>query len=110
MASETTNEYREQLESQPDPSTISAKIMAVAEKITWKEVLFRIHPTWDEFEKRAGIILFLQTMVTHSFEGIQVISFSIRTFLRDFFVFELFNTELYIYKTDFRFCFVLILT
>ncbi|KAK1364849.1 PAP-associated domain-containing protein [Heracleum sosnowskyi] len=74
MSSEdSTNEYqfRQLLESRPDPSTISAEIMAVAEKITWNEVLFRIHPTLDEFEKRADIILFLQEMVTQSFEGIQ---------------------------------------
>lgn len=78
----TSDEYQLLPQSRPDPSAISAKIMAVAEKITWKEVLFRIHPTLDEHEKRADIILFLQEIVTQSFDGIQVMTlFSINTFL-----------------------------
>lgn len=67
------NPYREWLESWPDPSTISAETMQVAEEIAWKEVLYKIHPTMDEDEKRADITRFLQTLITHSFPEVEVI-------------------------------------
>lgn len=72
MASRATNEYRQQPESRPDPSMISAEIMEVAEKTTCKEVLFRVHPTLDENEKRVDVILYLQA-IAQSIEGVQVI-------------------------------------
>ncbi|XP_074323385.1 uncharacterized protein LOC141660308 [Apium graveolens] len=86
-SSESTDEYYQWLpDSRPDPSTISTEIMAVAEKATWKEVLFRIHPTLDEHEKRADIILFLQEIVTQSFDGIQAFPYGsvpLKTYLGD---------------------------
>lgn len=69
------NPYRKWLERRPDPSSIDAERMQVAEEIAGREVLHKIHPTLDEDEKRADITLFLQTLITHSFHGVEVIFF-----------------------------------
>lgn len=82
-AATNDNVFRQLLEDPPDPSRISAERMEVAEKITWKEVLFTLHPTVDDQEKRADIILYLQTIITNSFEGIQVI-FLINTYFTSY--------------------------
>ncbi|XP_074323384.1 uncharacterized protein LOC141660307 [Apium graveolens] len=80
------NPYRKWLECQPDPSSIAAETMQAAEEIAWKEVLYKIHPTWDDEEKRADITLFLRTLINHSFPGVEVFPYGsvpLKTYLVD---------------------------
>lgn len=74
------NKIRQELESGRDPSMISAESMEAGEKAAWKEVLLKISPTLDADEKRADIIVFLQTIISQYFKGIQVNICSIKHF------------------------------
>ncbi|XP_017217214.1 uncharacterized protein LOC108194787 [Daucus carota subsp. sativus] len=80
------NKIRQELESGRDPSMISAESMEAGEKAAWKEVLLKISPTLDADEKRADIIVFLQTIISQYFKGIQVFPYGsvpLKTYLAD---------------------------